>query len=110
MPSYREIVRSRVLPFYRFERKEGRQYTLLEKQHSLRTNTVPYNEIDMTATLAIDIPTDAINTSAMKDLFESIALHISELDAHLSRVWQLRCIKDVMIPRIEKYRSAVDKE
>ena len=64
----------------------------------------------MTATLAIEVPSDAINASAMKDLFEWMALHISELDAHLSGVRQLRCIKDVMIPRIEKYRCAVDRE
>ena len=110
MPSYSEIVRSRVPSFYRFERKEGRQYAFIEKQHSPGTNRVSYNESDMTATLAIEIPTDAINSSAMKYLFERMALQISELDAHLSGVRQLRCIQDVMIPRIEIYRSAVYKE
>ena len=113
-PPYRNIVRSRTPPFYKFLHEDGRRYPILEStcMNEIERTTPNYQSICSESNTRLSIiHRQAHNTfSELLENFEWMKNHLHDLNSTPAGEMQMNYIRTALLPRIKSYRESIEKD
>ena len=118
LPLYREVIRSRFPPFYRFQQESGRLFALLEgplpRFASTTIRSAEVSQSTHTVTVAPVQLTLASNTlpsiSLLKSTVAWFSAHIDELESIPAGSKQIEYLSNRYLPHLLKYSRNVETE
>lgn len=112
-PPYSNVVRSRNVPFYRFNHEDGRPYALLEssvRELDLSANSTLNTEINPNTPSPLNRTKNTPNTQDIVECLEWMLNHVEYLKTSCGGHRQLEYIASNVLPSLQKYRLTIQQD